>query len=221
MDKPLETFREGRLNQLKKALARNNFEPYVVSGAGAARTLVLEQLLPKMMEEEHVKSASFGGSMTLVHSGIYEGIKALGGLEVLDTYDTSIPRYEVLNLRRKALLSDVFLTSANAITEDGRLVNLDGTGNRVAALAFGPRFVIVVAGRNKVVPDLDAAFARVRNHAAPVNSMRLDRKTPCVKTLRCENCTSPERICNTWSITEKAWPKNRIKVILVDQELGF
>ncbi|BBD09080.1 lactate utilization protein [Desulfovibrio ferrophilus] len=221
MDKPLDAFHEGRLNQLKKALARNNFEPYIVSGAGAARTLVVDELLPRMMQDEHVKSASFGGSMTLVHSGIYEGVKAVPELEVLDTYDTSVPRFEVLNIRRKALLSDVFLTGTNAITEDGRLVNLDGTGNRVAALAFGPRFVIVVVGRNKIVPNLDAAFARIKDHAAPVNSMRLDRKTPCVKTLRCENCTSPERICNTWAITEKSWPKNRIKVILIDQELGF
>lgn len=221
MDKPLETFHEGRLNQLKKALARNNFEPHAVSGAGAARTLVVEELLPGMMRDEHVKSASFGGSMTLVHSGIYEGVKTVAGLEVMDTYDTSIPRYEVLALRRKALLSDVFLMSSNAITEDGRLVNLDGTGNRVAALAFGPRFVIVVAGRNKIVPDLHAAFARIKNHAAPLNNMRLDCKTPCIKTLHCENCTSPDRICNTWSITEKSWPKNRIKVVLVDQELGF
>lgn len=221
MDKPLEVFHEGRLNQLKKALARNNFEPYVVSGAGAARTLVLETLLPALMEQEKARSVSFGGSMTLVHSGIHEGVKAMPDLEVLDTYDPAIPRYEVLAMRRRALSSDVFLTSANAVTEDGRLVNLDGTGNRVAALAFGPRFVIVVVGRNKVVPTLDDAFARIRNHAAPLNSMRLDRKTPCVKTLRCENCTSPERICNTWTITEKSWPKGRVKVVLVDQELGF
>jgi len=221
MDKPLETFHEGRLQQLKKALARNNFEPYVVSGAGAARALIVDELLPRLMEEDKVRSASFGGSMTLVHSGIHEAIKAVPGLEVLDTYDPSIPRYEVLAMRRRALTSDLFLTSANAVTEDGRLVNLDGTGNRVAALAFGPRFVIVVAGRNKIVPNLEAAFARIKDVAAPVNCMRLDRKTPCVKTLRCENCSSPERICNTWSITEKSWPKNRIKVVLVDQELGF
>ncbi|WP_461208851.1 lactate utilization protein [Desulfocurvus sp. DL9XJH121] len=221
MDNPVAAYNEARLNRMKKALARNNFEPYVVAGAGAAKALVLDELLPRLMEEEKVKSVSFGGSMTLVHTGIYEGIKAVEGLEVLDTYDTGKRRYEVLAMRRKALTVDLFLCGANAITERGRIVNLDGTGNRVAAMAFGPRFVVVVAGRNKLVPNLTAAFERVRNYAAPLNCMRLERKTPCVKTMRCEDCTAPDRICNTWSITEKSWPKNRIKVILVDQELGL
>ena len=221
MDNPVEAWNEARLNRMKRALARNNFEPYVVSGAGSAKALVVDEMLPRLMEEEKARSASFGGSMTLVHSGIYDAVKSMEGLEVLDTYDLSVPRYEVIATRRKSLTVDVFLTSANAITEGGRIVNLDGSGNRVAAMAFGPRFVIVVAGRNKLVPDLKSAMSRIRNYAAPVNSRRLNRKTPCVKTLRCEDCTSPERICNTWGITEKSWPKNRIKVVLVDQELGF
>lgn len=221
MERPLDAFWEGRLNQVKVALAKNDFEPYVVAGAGAARSLVLDELIPELMREENCKSASFGGSMSLVHSGIYEGVKAVEGLDVLDTYDTSRPRFEVLRIRREALLTDIFLTGINAVTEDGKLVNLDGTGNRVAALSFGPRFVIAVAGRNKVVPGVEEAMHRVKHHAAPVNAMRLERRTPCVKSLRCENCSSPERICNTWTITEKAWPKKRVKVVLVDQELGF
>lgn len=221
MDNPVGVFNEARLGRVRKALARNNFEPYVVPDAAAAKALVADELLPALMRDEKARSASFGGSMTLVQTGIYDAVKAVDGLDVLDTYDTSIPRYEVLALRRKALTADLFLCSANAITECGRLVNLDGTGNRVAALAFGPRFVIVVAGRNKLVPDLDAAFERVRNYAAPLNNMRLGRKTPCVKTMRCEDCNSPERICNTWAVTEKSWPKNRIKVVLVDRTLGY
>ena len=116
---------------------------------------------------------------------------------------------------------DVFITGVNAVTENGKLVNLDGTGNRVAALAFGPRHVIVLAGRNKVVADEAAARERVRNWAAPANAARLERKTPCVKTLHCEDCSSPDRICNVWSITEKSWPKGRIKIVLVDEDLGF
>jgi len=221
MDRPLDVFHQSRLNQAKNALARNNFESFVVSGAGAAKTFILEELIPRLMREESCRVASFGGSMSLVHSGIYEGVKAVEGLEVLDTYDTSRPRFEVLRVRREALLADIFLTGINAVTEDGKLVNLDGTGNRVAAMAFGPRFVIAVAGRNKLVPTVEDAMRRVKDLAAPLNAMRLDRKTPCTKTMHCEDCTSPERICNTWAITEKSWPKNRIKVVLVDQELGF
>lgn len=221
MENPIAAWNEARLNRMKKALAKNNFEPYVVAGASAAKALVMDELLPKLIEEEKTRSASFGGSMTLVHSGIYDAVKAVDGLEVLDTYDKSGPAYETIATRRKSLTADVFLTSTNAVTESGQLVNLDGTGNRVAALAFGPRFVIVVAGRNKIVPDMDAAMQRIRNYAAPINSRRLNRKTPCVKTLRCEDCNSPDRICNTWAITEKSWPKNRIKVVLVDQDMGF
>ena len=95
------------------------------------------------------------------------------------------------------------------------------TGNRVAGITFGPRNVIILAGRNKVVPDLEDAMLRVKNYAAPANAMRLDKKTPCVKTSICEECRSPERICNTWTITEKSFPKGRIKVVLINEDLGL
>jgi hypothetical protein len=94
-------------------------------------------------------------------------------------------------------------------------------GNRVAALTFGPKQVILFIGRNKIVADREAAIARVKNYAAPVNVMRLDKKNPCAKTGHCENCSSPERICNTWTITEKCFPKNRVKVVLINEEMGF
>lgn len=221
MDKPLSAFRQGRLRQAQKALAANNFEAHVVANADAARELVAEGIIPALMEGGRAATASFGGSMTLVDSGIYDSVKKVPGLTVLDTYDKSIPRYESLELRRKALTCDIYLSGCNAVTLDGKLVNLDGTGNRVAAITFGPREVILVAGANKIVRDTHAAMRRIKELAAPVNSMRLDRKTPCVKTLRCEDCSSPERICNTWTITEKSLPKNRIKVVLIDQDMGF
>ncbi len=221
MDRALETIREARLHQAGRALERNGFEVSVVSGAGAARALVVEQIIPGLMRDEGCRTASFGGSMTLVNTGIHEGVLGIEGLGVLDTYDTSRPRFEVLRMRREALLADIFLMSANAVTETGKLVNLDGSGNRVAAMAFGPRFVIVVAGRNKLVASVADGMRRVRELAAPANAMRLERKVPCVKTMRCEDCSSPERICNVWGITEKSWPKGRVKVVLVDQDLGF
>lgn len=103
----------------------------------------------------------------------------------------------------------------------GHLVNLDMIGNRVAALTFGPKKVVVLIGRNKIVPDLESAMYRIKDYAAPTNAMRLDCKTPCAKTSECADCKSPGRICNSWAITEKSFPKNRITVILIDEELGL
>ena len=94
-------------------------------------------------------------------------------------------------------------------------------GNRVSAIVFGPRNVVILVGRNKIVADLNDAMIRVKLYAAPVNAMRLDKKVPCVKTGECEDCKSPDRICNAWSIVEKSFPKGRIKVILINEDLGF
>jgi hypothetical protein len=115
----------------------------------------------------------------------------------------------------------MFFTGTNALLETGVLVNLDMVGNRVAALTFGPRRVVVLAGRNKIVPDLEAAERRIKEYAAPINAVRLAKRTPCVKTFRCHDCRSPDRICNTWTITEKSFPKARITVVLINQDLGF
>ena len=113
------------------------------------------------------------------------------------------------------------ITGTNALTETGKLVNLDMIGNRVAAITFGPRSVVILVGRNKIVPDVEEATFRVKNYAAPVNAMRLDKKTPCAETSYCHDCKSPERICNSWSIVEKSFPKGRIKVVLINEDLGF
>ena len=118
-------------------------------------------------------------------------------------------------------MTDLFITGTNAITTSGHLINLDMIGNRIAALTFGPRNVVVLAGRNKVVADLEAAWERIKAYAAPVNSMRLGMKTPCAATGVCHDCTSPQRICNTWTITEKSFPKGRVRVVLINEDLGF
>lgn len=159
--------------------------------------------------------------MTFPATGLYEALKGSSDLEVLDTYDKSISAEEMMDRRRRALLVDLFITGTNAVTETGKLVNLDMTGNRVAAIAFGPKNVIILVGRNKIVPDLEDAMFRAKNYAAPVNAMRLDKKTPCIKTSYCEECKSPDRICNCWTITEKSFPKGRIKVVLINEDLGL
>jgi len=159
--------------------------------------------------------------MTVAGTGLFQAVKARADIEMVDTLDKQVSPEEFVERRRKSLLVDLFITGTNAVTEDGQLVNLDMFGNRVAALTFGPKHVAVIVGRNKIVPSLDEAMFRVKNIAAPANAMRLDKKTPCVKTSYCDECKSPDRICNTWTITEKSYPKGRVKVVLVNQDLGL
>ena len=121
---------------------------------------------------------------------------------------------------RQALTCDVFLMSTNAVSQNGQLVNIDGTGNRVAALCFGPKEVIVVAGMNKVAGSLEEAYSRARKFAAPVNAQRFDFETPCSKTGMCADCLSPQCICSQMVVTRRT-SGGRIKVILVGEDLGF
>ncbi|WP_321404741.1 lactate utilization protein [Maridesulfovibrio sp.] len=215
--KPVQTFWDIKLGEIKEVFEDNGYETYIAKNQNAAAALVLDKIIPKLKP----KSISFGGSMTVVESGLFDKIKQLQKVKVIDTYDVQPPMAERIERRRQSLLSDLFITSANAFTEEGELVNLDGTGNRVAAMAFGPRNVVVIVGRNKLCADLDAAVSRVKEYAAPVNAMRLKRKTPCAVTGKCQDCNSKDRICNVWAITEKSSPKGRIHVVFVNEDLGF
>ena len=161
------------------------------------------------------------GSMTALGMGLWEALEALPEVTVLDPYRPELSPEEGLELRRQGMIADVMIASSNAITLDGKLVNLDGMGNRVAATAFGPKKVILVVGMNKVAPDLDTAVARVKHYAAPVNSIRYGMKTPCVENGLCSDCKSPQRICNMWSTIEGHMIKDRIHVKLVGENLGY
>ncbi len=216
MEKPIENFWSLRLVDLKDALETNNFEVHIAENVDAAKKIVKE-----ILAATKAKSMSWGGSMTYVQTGLYEELKDYPGIEVLDTYDKGITPEQMAERRRHSLLVDLFITGTNAVTETGKLVNLDMTGNRVAAINYGPRNVIILVGRNKVVPDLEDAMLRIKNYAAPANAMRLDKKTPCVKTSTCEECRSLDRICNIWTITEKSFPKGRIKIVLINEDLGL
>jgi L-lactate utilization protein LutB len=218
MEKPIDHYWKLRLADLKAALESNNFEVYLADDRQAACNIVLEDIIPKLK----AKSISWGGSMTfLAANGLYDRLKDNKEFEVLDTFDKSGSSEKMLERRRQALLVDLFITGTNAITETGQLVNLDMIGNRICALTFGPKWVIILIGRNKLVANLEEAMYRVKNYVAPANSMRLDKKTPCVKTSFCEECKSPDRICNTWTITEKSFPKGRVKVVLINEDLGL
>jgi len=217
MDQPIGNYSKLRLTDLKTALESNNFDVYLAENKQAACETVLKDIIPNL----NARTISWGGSMTFMDTGLYAQLKENSDLEVLDTFDKKIPAEEMLERRRRALLVDLFITGTNAVTETGQLVNLDMIGNRIGALTFGPKWVIVLVGRNKIAADLDEAMFRVKNYVAPVNSMRLDKKTPCVKTSYCQECKSPDRICNTWTITEKSFPKGRVKVVLINEDLGF
>jgi L-lactate utilization protein LutB len=217
MDKPIENYWTLRLTDLKVALESNNFDVFMADSQEAAIKTVLEELIPQLSPG----TISFGGSMTFVNSGLYKQVLEIPDIEVLDTLDSKFPRKDMYERRRQALLVDLFITGTNAVTETGQLVNLDMLGNRVGAITFGPKNVILLIGRNKLVANIDEAMYRVKNYVAPVNAMRLDYKTPCVKTSYCEECKSPTRICNTWTITEKSHPKGRVKIVLINEDLGI
>jgi L-lactate utilization protein LutB len=217
MENPIEHYWLKRLEDLKESLELNHFEVFIANNRAKAKKVVLEEILPKT----GAKTVSWGGSMTFVDTGLYQDLKDNPKLEVLDTFNKDLSREEVTELRRKALLCDLFITGTNAITEDGQLVNLDMIGNRVGGITFGPRHVVLLIGRNKIVADLDEAMDRIKNYVAPANAMRIEKKTPCVKTSFCEECNSPDRICNTWTITEKCFPKGRVRVVLINEDMGL
>ena len=206
-----------RLGQIREKLEKNNFECFLARDAQEARDKILNELMPRIKP----LSLSWGGSATFKDTGLYDDLKDRDDLEILDTYDKSKGPDAVLEIRRKALLTDLFITGTNAITEQGLLVNLDMIGNRVGAIAFGPRHVLVLCGRNKIVGNLEEAVDRIKSFSAPANAMRLNKKTPCVKTAYCHDCDSPDRICNVWTITEKSFPRGRIIVGLINQDLGL
>ncbi|MFH0977851.1 MAG: lactate utilization protein [Candidatus Woesearchaeota archaeon] len=192
------------------SLERNRIKAHRVHDKLAAKDLVLS-----MISKSDVVGA--GGSTTLEQCGI---IDAMANYNFLDWFVPGIELQKKFDLRRQTLVCDVFLSSANAVTEDGKIVNIDGGGNRVAAMLYGPKKVILVVGKNKITKNLDDAIDRVRNVAAPLNCKRLNKNTPCVETGRCSDCSSPDRICSSLVILE-AQQLERISVIIVDEELGF
>jgi L-lactate utilization protein LutB len=217
MDSPVDKFWQIRLADIKLSLEANNFDVFIANNAAEAKQIVLKNIIPKL----GAKSVSWGGSMTFIATGLYDALKNDKKMQVRDTFDKTISREDNWELRRQSLLADLFITGTSAVTESGMLVNLDMIGNRVGGITFGPKNVVILVGRNKIVSDLEDAMMRIKNYAAPANAIRLNMKTPCVKTSYCEECKSKERICNTWAITEKSFPKGRIKVVLINEDLGL
>jgi hypothetical protein len=217
MKNPIDNYWKLRLEAVKETLEKNNFEVFVADKAVDAKEIALNRIIPAL----DIKSVSWGGSMSFVGTGLFHALMEDTHLEIINTFDRSISADEMMERRRQSLLTDLFITGTNALTEAGQLVNLDMMGNRVGAMMWGPKHVLLIVGRNKLCADLDDAMFRIKNFAAPVNTMNLDKKTPCATTGICQDCASPDRICNYWTIIEKSFVKKRIKIILVNEDLGF
>lgn len=217
MANPINNYWQLKLDAVKQHLEKNKFDVYIAESAEKAKDIALNNIIPPL----GAKTVSWGGSVSFVSTGLFHALKDNPDFEVINTFDKSLPEAQKFELRRLALMADLFITGTNAITEDGHLVNLDMIGNRVAAIMWGPKNVLLIVGRNKICGNIEDAMYRIKNYSAPVNCMNLNKKTPCAKTGFCHDCASPDRICNYWTITEKSFQKGRIKIILVNEDLGF
>ena len=194
-----------------KQLLKRNIEGFYCDNKDDAVIKILSFL-------EEGKKVTWGGSVTLDEIGIKE-ILETKNYQIIDRDKYSGP--ERIQKMREAFFSDYYLTSSNALTLDGELVNIDGNGNRVAAISFGPNNVIVIVGMNKIVTNVECAFDKIRNVTVSPNALRLNLNTPCAKTGVCHDCLSEDCICGKILITRYNRNKNRIKVIIVGENLGY
>lgn len=202
------------LIKVKEALEYNKYTVQIFKTKEAAAEYLNKEI--------DGKKVGFGDSETLRAMKMYELLSAHN--EVIDPphHDKTKGMEDFIRLGREALLTDIFLTSVNALTENGEILNMDGAGNRIAGSLFGHEKTYFVLGINKIVPDIMAGIDRIKNVAAPKNAHRKGKKTPCaIKGDRCYNCNSPERICNTLAIHYKKMSYRPMEVIIIEEELGL
>ncbi len=199
--------------KLVKNLKRRNIEAHYCPTAQEAVAKVMELIADG-------SSVTWGGSMTVRDMGIPQALKDRGTLKVLDRDVVESPE-EKQQMYLRAFTADVYLSSANAISEDGVIVNIDGNGNRVAAITWGPKKVIFIIGLNKVAQDVKAAISRARSIASPINAQRFDISTPCQVDGVCHNCNSPESICSYIHLLRNSRTAGRHVVVLVGENLGY
>lgn len=195
-------------------LVKNGFQASFAETAVAAKAMVLGMIPPGT-------PVGVGGSVTIRQLWLIEALRQRGH-EVYDHWQAGLSPEEIREIKLHHLTSPFFLTSSNAITQDGKLVNIDNTGNRVAAMIFGPQHVIVVAGKNKIVANVDEALKRIKEEVAPINAQRRQDRTPCAVTGKCEDCASPHRLCRVTAILErKTKGVGVFSVIIVGETLGY
>ena len=213
--KSSEWFSEDKVRRTMEALRNNGFESFYVTSRNEALERLL-QLIPKG------SNVGIAGSMTIRQMKLDDALRERGD-HVEDIWAKSYPTEEHLKIRRRHFNADIFLTGTNAMTEDGKLINIDGLGNRVAAMIFGPKKVIVVAGINKIVKNVDEGIQRIRNVAAPMNVKRFGGKTPCTQKGYCnlDECKPPDRHCHILTVMEKKPVKTDTTVVIIGESLGF
>lgn len=206
------------INNTIAALRHNHFDVFYAENTDEAREFFFRDILPAIQPE----TVSWGDSLTLKATGIMEELREQSDISIINTFGPAMSRVQKIYWRRQALLADLFLTGSNALTQKGQVVNLDMVGNRVGGIAFGPKNVVLFIGVNKITADAEEAMHRIRTIAAPQNAMRHEGfRTPCHKTGVCTDCNSPDRICNVWTITEKSYPTGRIRIVLINQDVGL
>jgi L-lactate utilization protein LutB len=204
---------EARAAQAIAALTKNGFEAVYAATADEAAELVMKYVKPGM-------KVGFGGSMTIKALGIQEKAQTVGA-QILDHNLPGLSPEEKREILRAQLTCDAFICSVNALTLKGEMMNVDGNGNRVAALTFGPRKNVVVVGANKIVADEAEAWARIKAWAAPMNNKRLSKENPCVKAGQCMDCQGPGRICRVYQVLRRRPTQSDFTVIIVGEKLGF
>ncbi len=213
MDKNLKKIIKIKEDKMIKAFNQNNMQITFVENFEE-----LHNYLNKYLCNQ--KTVALGGSMTLFEAGVIDLIKQ-SDVILHDRYQEDLTREQMQDIFRKAFTSDLFITSTNALTMDGCLYNIDGNGNRVAAMIYGPKEVIVIAGKNKIFETEAEAINHIKTVSAPANAIRLNKKTPCTKTGECMNCLSSDRICSSYVKLGYQGNVDRIKIVIVNQDLGY
>ncbi|SKC85757.1 lactate utilization protein [Maledivibacter halophilus] len=213
MDNNVKFVVEKKVQRTIENLEKNNMNGYFVQNEGEAIKKI-EELI------KEGDTVSVGGSRTIFETGVIDYLRN-GKYNFLDRYKEGLTPEDIKDIYRKSFFADAYFASSNAITEEGELYNVDGTGNRVAAMIYGPNKVIVVAGVNKIVRDLDEAIMRNRELAAPANAKRLNKKTPCSQVGYCMDCNSKDRICSDYVAIRRQGNKDRIHVIIINKDFGY
>ncbi|MBW9157961.1 MULTISPECIES: lactate utilization protein [Clostridium] len=213
MDNDVLWYIEKQIDRTINNLRKRNMEGFFVKD-----NKELKELLKELIAENSV--VGVGDSMTLFETGVIDFLRE-ENYTFLDKYRGGIISEEKKQIYIQNFSADTFICSTNALTENGELYNIDGNGSRVAPMMYGPKQVILVAGINKIVKDIDEAEKRVRNYSAPIDAKRLNKNTPCTTLGYCVDCKSPNRICNDFTIIRGQFIKDRIKVIIVGKQLGY
>jgi L-lactate utilization protein LutB len=206
-------FESSQVERVIKALGKNGFKAQFATDGGSAVKAIGEMI-------SDGATVGVGGSVTLHQIGFFDAMKHRN-IELINPFAEGVAPEQRGELLRRTLTCDCYLCGTNAVTEEGHLFNIDGTGNRVAAMIFGPKKTIIVCGVNKITRDMTEARKRVWQKAAPMNAKRLDKKTPCAKTGFCSDCSSPDRICNASVELVKKPPQSDIHVVIVGEHLGL